>query len=55
MESISLFFDIVKFADLRKNSHVEKMKIADVSRTQGVCYAFFLSNLGKVKLCQLSS
>ena len=51
MESISLFFDIVKFADFRKNSHVEKMKIADVSRTQGlrhVTHAFFKSNLGKV-------
>ena len=44
MESISIFLDIVKFADFR-------WKNADVSRTQGVCHLihiFFGSSLGKV-------
>ena len=44
MQSISVFFDVVKFADfLWKN--------ADVSRTQEVCHVihiFFESSLGKV-------
>ena len=44
MQSISVFYDITKFADfLRKN--------ADVSRTQGVCHVihiFFGFSLGKV-------
>ena len=44
MQSISVFLDITKFADLR-------WKNADVSRTQGVCHVihiFFGSSLGKV-------
>ena len=44
MQSISVFLDIAKFADL-------SWKNADVSRTQGVChviYIFFGSSLGKV-------
>ena len=44
MQYISVFIDITKFADFRQ-------KIADVSRTQGVCHVihkFFVSSLGKV-------
>ena len=44
MQSIPLFPDIVKIADLR-------WKNADVSRTQGAChvaYVVFGSSLGKV-------
>ena len=48
MQSISVLFDIAKFADFR-------WKNADVSRTQGVCHVihiFFGLSLGK--LCQVS-
>ena len=44
MRSISVFLDIAKFADFRREN-------ADVSRTQGVCHVihiFFGSSLGKV-------
>ena len=44
MQSIHLFLDIAKFADF-------EWKIADISRTQGVCHVihiFFVSFLGKV-------
>ena len=43
MQSISVFLDIAKFADLRRTN-------ADVSRTQGMCHVihiFFGSSLGK--------
>ena len=44
MQSISVFLDITKFADLKR-------KNTDVRRTQGVCHVihiFFGSSLGKV-------
>ena len=44
MQSISVFHDNTKFADLRR-------KNADVSRSQGVCHVillFFGSSVGKV-------
>ena len=44
MQSISIFLDIVEFADFW-------LKNADVSRNQGVCHVvhiFFGSSLGKV-------
>ena len=44
MPSIFVFFDIAKFADIRRKS-------ADVSRTPGVCHVihlFFGCSLGKV-------
>ena len=46
--SISVFFDIAKFADFQQ-------KNVDVSRTQGVCHMiriFFGFSLGRVQLCQ---
>ena len=51
MQSISVFPDIAKFADIWwKNS--------DVSKTQWLCHMIhirFVSSLGKVQLCQVSS
>ena len=44
MQSISVFFDVAKFADFQR-------KNTDVSRTQGVCLVidiFFGYSLGKV-------
>ena len=44
MQSVSLFLDIAKIADVR-------WKNADFSRTQGVCHVihmFFGSSLGKI-------
>ena len=44
MQSIHVFLDKAKFVDFRR-------KIADVSRSQGVCHVihiFFGSSLGKV-------
>ena len=44
MWSISVFFDIAKFTDIRCRN-------ADASRTQGMCHVvhiFFGSSLGKV-------
>ena len=44
MESIFVFFDIIKVADFRR-------KHIDFSRTQGVChmiYIFFGFSLGKI-------
>ena len=56
MQSISVFLDIAKFADLKnytglKNLKFVGLKNADVSRTQGVCHViltFFGSSLVKV-------
>ena len=53
MQSIIVFFDIVKFAEFRR-------KNADVSRArgEGVChviYRYFGCSLRKLLLCQVSS
>ena len=51
MQTMSVFCDIAKFADLR-------WKNADVSITQEVChviYVFFGLSLDKVQLWQVSS